>query len=71
MDSTLTERSELQKRLIQHLEPQNLLDLEERLKEVLQTERALLKLANRLDVSPTVLQSVVDDLIDIVNLLQI
>ena len=63
--------SRLQKKIIKLIEPENLLELEEELKEVLQAERALVKFANRLNVSPSRLQQVIDDIIDIINLIQI
>lgn len=63
--------SELQKKIIKFIEPKNLLELEEELKEILQAERALVKFANRLNVSPSRLQQVIDDIIDIINLIQI
>jgi DNA-directed RNA polymerase subunit F len=65
MDSTL------QKKIIKLIEPKNLLELEEELKEILQAERALVKFANRLNVTPSRLQQVIDDIIDIINLIQI
>lgn len=63
--------SRLQKKIIKLIEPENLLELEEELKEVLQAERALVKFANRLNVTPNKLQQVIDDIIDIINLIQI
>ena len=63
--------SKLQKKIIKLIEPKNLLELEEELKEILQAERALIKFANRLNVNPSRLQQVIDDLIDIINLIQI
>lgn len=63
--------SSLQKKLIRYLEPENLLELEEELKELLQVERVLMKIASRLNVSPNQLQTVIEDLLDIINLLQV
>lgn len=63
--------SGLQKKIIKHIEPKNLLELEEGLKEILQAERALVKFANRLNANPSRLQQVIDDIIDIINLIQI
>jgi len=63
--------SGLQKALIKYLEPENLLELEEELKELLQVERSLVKAASRMNVSPNRLVTVIEDLIDIINLLQI
>lgn len=63
--------SGLQKKIIKHIEPKNLLELEEELKEILQAERALVKFANRLNANPSRLQQVIDDIIDIINLIQI
>jgi hypothetical protein len=63
--------SELQKKIIKLIEPKNLLELEKELKEILQAERALVKFANRLNVTPSRLQQVIDDIIDIINLIQI
>lgn len=63
--------SKLQKKIIKLIEPKNLLELEKELKEILQAERALVKFANRLNVSPSRLQQVIDDIIDIINLIQI
>lgn len=67
----LKEDSRLQKQIIKWIDPENLLELEEELKEILQAERALIKLANRFNITPNRLQQVIDDLIDIINLLQI
>lgn len=63
--------SSLQKKLVHHLDPDHLLDLEEKLKEALQVERVLMKLASRMNVSPARLQSVIEDFVDLINLLQI
>lgn len=63
--------SNLQKKVIQSIEPKNLIELEKELKEILRAERALMKAASRLNVSPARLQQVIDDLIDIINLIQI
>ena len=63
--------SDIQKKIVAYLEPENLLELEEELKELLQAERALVKLAGRLNISVQRLQSVIDEFIDLINLLQI
>lgn len=63
--------SDLQKKILKYLEPENLYELEKEIQEILRAERALMKVASRLNVSPDHLQKVLDDLIDIINLLQI
>lgn len=65
----IQEDSRLQKKIIQWIEPKNLLHLEEELKEILRVERLLIKAANRLNVTPNKLQQVIDDLLDIIDLL--
>lgn len=67
----LAENSRLQKRIVKHLDPDSLLDLEEKLKELLEVERALLKLSQQTNINPQRLQQVIQDFLDIINLLQI
>lgn len=67
----LAENSRLQKRIVKRLDPDSLLDLEEKLKELLEVERALLKLSQQTNINPQRLQQVIQDFLDIINLLQI
>lgn len=67
----LAENSRIQKRIVKLLDPDSLLDLEEKLKEVLEVERALLKLSQQTNINPQKLQQVIQDFLDIINLLQI
>ena len=67
----LAENSKLQKRIVKRLDPDSLLDLEEKLKELLEVERALLKLSQQTNINPQKLQQVIQDFLDIINLLQI
>ncbi len=67
----LAENSRIQKRIVKLLDPDSLLDLEEKLKEVLEVERALLRLSQQTNINPQKLQQVIQDFLDIINLLQI
>ena len=67
----LAENSRLQKRIVKLLDPDSLLDLEEKLKELLEVEKALLKLSQQTNINPQKLQQVIQDFLDIINLLQI
>jgi len=67
----LAENSRLQKRIVRHLDPDSLLDLEEKLKELLEVERALLKFSQQTNINLQRLQQVIQDFLDIINLLQI
>ena len=67
----LAENSRLQKRIVKLLDPDSLLDLEEKLKELLEVERALLKLSQQTNINPQKLQQVIQDFLDIINLLQL
>lgn len=67
----LVENSRLQKRIVKRLDPDSLLDLEEKLKELLEVERALLKLSQQMNINPQKLQQVIQDFLDIINLLQL
>ena len=67
----LAENSRIQKRIVKLLDPDSLLDLEEKLKELLEVERALLKLSQQTNINPQKLQQVIQDFLDIINLLQL
>ena len=59
--------SALQKELVNYID----LELERELKEILRAERALMKVAGRLNVSPQRLQMIIEDFLDLINLMQI
>lgn len=63
--------SKLQKELVKYIDPDHILELERELKEILRVERALLKLAQRMNISPQRLQMVVEDFLDLINLMQL
>jgi hypothetical protein len=65
------EVSDLQKKIVKVLEPENLLELEKELREILQAERLLLKLSGRLNISAQRLQKVIEEFLDLISLLQI
>jgi len=67
----IRESTSLQKRVLKYLEPDNLRDIEQELQRILRVERVLAKLASRIDVSPRRLQSAIENLLDIINLIQI
>jgi hypothetical protein len=73
MKNALLERkaSKVQKAIVDHLDPESLLELEEELRELLVAERALMKLASRINVSPARLQTIIDDFVDLINLMQL
>lgn len=67
----VAESTSLQKRVLKYLEPDNLHGIEQKLQQLLRAERTLVKLSSRLDVSPRRLQTVIEDLLDVVNLIQL
>lgn len=67
----IEESTTLQKRILKYLEPDNLRGIEQELQNLLRAEHALVKFASRLDISPRRLQTVVEDLLDIVNIIQL
>jgi len=63
--------SSIQKKIVRYLEPKSLLELEKELNYFLQTERALVKLSRQMNVSVDQLQTIIDDFLELLRLMQL